>query len=217
MTDPKILVVDDEPDIRELVKDILEDEGYQVDTAENGETARSKFSSEMPDLVLLDIWMPDTDGISLLHEWQSQNNNCCPIVMISGHGTVETAVEATRAGAFDFVEKPLSLGKLIMTVEKALESGRNKQSSSPTQSRLSVTEPLGTSAAMNELRNKAKQVAAHTEAILINGDAGSGKETLARYIHYHSQHRDGNFIILRQLYNTIAKFWRDTSHLCICL
>ncbi|MBE9548482.1 MAG: sigma-54-dependent Fis family transcriptional regulator [Proteobacteria bacterium] len=197
MTDSRILVVDDEPDIRELVKDILEDEGYQVETAENGETARAKFSTEMPDLVLLDIWMPDTDGITLLYEWQAQNNPCCPIVMISGHGTVETAVEATRAGAFDFVEKPLSLGKLIMTVEKALESGRNSGAASAVQTRQqSAPEPLGSSAEMSELRSKAEQVATVTESVLITGEAGSGKETLARYIHHLSKQHEGEFIVL---------------------
>jgi len=197
MTDPRILVVDDEADICELVKDILEDEGYQVDTAENGESARAKFSAEMPDLVLLDIWMPDTDGISLLHEWQAQNNPCCPIVMISGHGTVETAVEATRAGAFDFVEKPLSLGKLIMTVEKALESGRNTANAEATPAqRKAASKPLGSSAIMAELRAKAEQVAGVSEAVLISGEAGSGKETLARYIHHLSSQRTGDFIVL---------------------
>ncbi len=197
MTEPRILVVDDEPDIRELVQDILEDEGYQVDTAENGESARAKFNAEMPDLVLLDIWMPDTDGITLLHEWQAQNNQCCPIVMISGHGTVETAVEATRAGAFDFVEKPLSLGKLIMTVEKALESGRNASSSETAQTPQEITTtPLGSSAIMTELRSKSEQVAAVTESVLISGEAGSGKETLARYIHFQSKQQKGDFILV---------------------
>lgn len=196
MTEKKILVVDDEPDIRELIKDILEDEGYLVETAENGETARAKFSARMPDLVLLDIWMPDTDGISLLHEWQSQTDNCCPIVMISGHGTVETAVEATRAGAFDFVEKPLSLGKLILTVEQALTSGANNtQTATPSKAKSSL-DPLGNSPAMSKLRAAAEQIADHDEAVLIRGESGAGKETLARYIHKHSQRREQPFVIL---------------------
>ncbi len=197
MTDQRILVVDDEPDIRELIRDILEDEGYQVDTAENGESARAKFSARMPDLVLLDIWMPDTDGISLLREWQSQTDQCCPIVMISGHGTVETAVESTRAGAFDFVEKPLSLGKLILTVEQALASGANLKSLDSTTSKEQAgLEPLGNSAAMAKLRAAAEQIADRDEAVLIQGESGSGKETLARYIHRQSKRRNQPFVIL---------------------
>ncbi len=120
MSQASILVVDDEQDIRNLVSEILEDEGYAVTTAENGETARAAFSSGDPDLVLLDIWMPDIDGITLLKEWTASGRLNCPVVMISGHGTLETAVEATRLGAFDFVQKPLSLAKLLATVRTAL-------------------------------------------------------------------------------------------------
>ena len=197
MTDKRILVVDDEPDIRELIQDILEDEGYLIDTAENGEAARAMFSSQMPDLVLLDIWMPDTDGISLLHEWQSQAENCCPIVMISGHGTVETAVEATRAGAFDFIEKPLSLGKLILTVEQALASGGSSKAESGSAGKQQFgLDPLGSSSAMTKLRAAAEQIADHDEAVLIRGESGSGKETLARYLHRQSKRQKQAFVIL---------------------
>ena len=110
-----ILVVDDEPDIRELVKDILEDEGHQVATAENGVAARKSLRDKKPQLIFLDIWMPDLDGISLLKEWSENDGLPCPVIMMSGHGTVETAVEATRLGAYDFLEKPLSLAKLLLT------------------------------------------------------------------------------------------------------
>ncbi|NOZ37188.1 MAG: sigma-54-dependent Fis family transcriptional regulator, partial [Gammaproteobacteria bacterium] len=106
---PYILVVDDEPDIRHLVQEILEDEGYEVSVAENGEAARNAHRQRRPDLVLLDIWMPDLDGISLLKEWSEDGHQAMPVIMMSGHGTVETAVEATRLGAYDFIEKPLSL------------------------------------------------------------------------------------------------------------
>jgi DNA-binding NtrC family response regulator len=112
---PLILVVDDEPDIRELIKDILEDEAYRVVTASNGEEARLVFTQNQPQLVLLDIWMPDVDGISLLKEFKQQNAGVT-IVMMSGHGTIETAVEATRSGASDFIEKPLSMAKLLRAV-----------------------------------------------------------------------------------------------------
>ena len=124
MSAPYILVVDDEPDIRELIQEILEDEGYAVSTAENAAAAREARRVQRPDLILLDIWMPDTDGISLLKEWSEGDHLPCPIVMMSGHGTVETAVEATRLGAYDFIEKPLSMAKLLLTLERALEADR---------------------------------------------------------------------------------------------
>jgi two-component system nitrogen regulation response regulator NtrX len=107
MTAAKILVVDDEADIRTLVEEILSEEGYWVTTACNAAEARTQIGTALPDLVLLDIWMPDTDGITLLKEWSGEANPGCPIVMMSGHGTVETAVEATRLGAADFIEKPV--------------------------------------------------------------------------------------------------------------
>jgi two-component system nitrogen regulation response regulator NtrX len=134
-----ILVVDDEPDIRDLVKEILEDEGYVVSTAENAAAAREARRAQRPDLILLDIWMPDTDGITLLKEWSEGDQLPCPVIMMSGHGTVETAVEATRLGAYDFIEKPLSMAKLLLTVERALGSGpagaREPESASPATDR----------------------------------------------------------------------------------
>ena len=111
MSQAQILVVDDEPDIRQLVQEILEDEGYSVQVAKDGESARITYAQQQPDLVLLDIWMPDIDGISLLKEWSANGNLDSQVVIMSGHGTLETAVEATRLGAFDFVQKPLSLAK----------------------------------------------------------------------------------------------------------
>ena len=117
MSAPYILVVDDEPDICGLVKEILEDEGYEVGTAEHGASARRALRERRPDLILLDIWMPDVDGITLLKEWAEGDEGLpCPVIMMSGHGTVETAVEATRLGAYDFLEKPLSLAKLILSM-----------------------------------------------------------------------------------------------------
>lgn len=116
-----ILVVDDEVGIRELLSEILIDEGYDVRLAENAQAARKARQEMRPDLVLLDIWMPDTDGISLLKEWHSSGQLSMPVVMMSGHGTIDTAVEATRFGACDFLEKPVSLQKLLGTVQKALK------------------------------------------------------------------------------------------------
>ena len=121
MSQSHILVVDDEPDIRELVSEILEDEGYVVSLAEDGATARLSYARSQPDLVLLDIWMPDVDGISLLKEWSTVGLNC-PVVIMTGHGSLETAVEATRLGAHDFVQKPISLATLLAIVKSALAS-----------------------------------------------------------------------------------------------
>ncbi|NOT81459.1 MAG: response regulator [Gallionella sp.] len=122
MTSKQILVVDDEVGIRELLAEILFDEGYQVHLAENAGQARAFRHEQEPDLVLLDIWMPDTDGISLLKEWVEQDLLTMPVVMMSGHGTIETAVEATRIGAVDFLEKPIAMQKLLDTISNALGS-----------------------------------------------------------------------------------------------
>lgn len=120
MATKEILVVDDEIGIRELLSEILFDEGYRVHLAENAIQAREFRNRQVPDLVLLDIWMPNTDGISLLKEWVDQNLLTMPVVMMSGHGTIETALEATRIGAVDFLEKPIALQKLLDTVTKAI-------------------------------------------------------------------------------------------------
>lgn len=126
MGNKQILVVDDEIGIRELLSEILFDEGYQVHLAENAEQARSFRNEREPDLVLLDIWMPDTDGVALLKEWVDQDLLTMPVVMMSGHGTIETAVEATRIGAVDFLEKPIALQKLLSTIAKAISEGAPK-------------------------------------------------------------------------------------------
>src|SRR5512139_2692442 len=121
MSANQIMVVDDEVGIRELLFEILRDEGYGVRLAENAQTARNLRREMRPDLVLLDIWMPDSDGITLLKEWASSGLLTMPVVMMSGHGTIDTAVEATRIGAFDFLEKPIALQKLLKTVDAALK------------------------------------------------------------------------------------------------
>jgi DNA-binding NtrC family response regulator len=126
MGSKEILVVDDEIGIRELLSEILFDEGYQVHVAENAEQARAYRNEHEPDLVLLDIWMPETDGITLLREWVEQDLLTMPVVMMSGHGTIETAVEATRIGAVDFLEKPIALQKLLDTVAKSIKEAMPK-------------------------------------------------------------------------------------------
>ena len=123
MAAKEILIVDDEVGIRELLSEILFDEGYQVHVAKNAAQARDFRSQQVPDLVLLDIWMPDTDGITLLKEWVAQDLLTMPVIMMSGHGTIETAVEATRIGAVDFLEKPVALQKLLDTVATAIQQG----------------------------------------------------------------------------------------------
>jgi two-component system, NtrC family, nitrogen regulation response regulator NtrX len=182
MTASRILVVDDEADIRGLLKEILSEEGYDVEIAADASQARSSRAAQVPDLVLLDIWMPDTDGITLLREWSMTDGYDCPVVMMSGHGTVETAVEATRLGAFDFVEKPLSLTKLLRTVERALDAGRRKRLSARTQgSALAV--PIGKSKITQMLREQVQQAASSSSPVLFVGELGSGREAYARYLH----------------------------------
>jgi two-component system nitrogen regulation response regulator NtrX len=173
MTASRILVVDDEADIRGLLKEILAEEGYEVEVAADATQARSSRAAQVPDLVLLDIWMPDTDGITLLREWSVTDGYDCPVVMMSGHGTVETAVEATRLGAFDFVEKPLSLTKLLRTVERALDAGRRKRLSERTQgSALAV--PIGKSKVTQNCASRCSRPRPAHRPVLLLGELGSG-------------------------------------------
>lgn len=123
MSIKEILIVDDEIGIRELLSEILFDEGYRIHLAENAAQAREYRRNHAPDLVLLDIWMPDTDGLALLKEWSTEQLLTMPVVMMSGHGTIETALEAIRVGAIDFLEKPIALQKLLKTVAKAMQQG----------------------------------------------------------------------------------------------
>jgi len=182
MTASRILVVDDEADIRGLLKEILSEEGYEVDVAADATQARSSRATQVPDLVLLDIWMPDTDGITLLREWSLTDGYDCPVVMMSGHGTVETAVEATRLGAFDFVEKPLSLTKLLRTVERALDAGRRKRLSARAQGQ-ALAVPIGKSKVTQALREQVQHAASSLSPVLLLGELGSGREAYARYLH----------------------------------
>ncbi|EQD76979.1 two component, sigma54 specific, transcriptional regulator, Fis family, partial [mine drainage metagenome] len=173
MSSAHILVVDDEADIRGLLKEILSEEGYAVEVAANAAQARASRARQTPDLVLLDIWMPDVDGITLLREWSTTAGDDCPVVMMSGHGTVETAVEATRLGAFDFVEKPLSLAKLLRTVERALDAGRRKRQAGKLFTPAMIT-PAGKSKLIQQLRAELQQMAAHGSPVLLVGEPGSG-------------------------------------------
>jgi len=198
MASAYILVVDDEPDIRELVQEILQDEGYEVDIAENGQVAKESCLKRQPDLVLLDIWMPDIDGISLLKEWQ-ENEECSafPVIMMSGHGSVETAVEATRLGAYDFLEKPLSLAKLLLTIEHALEAYQlDRENQGMRQQLFAADEPVGKSKATLALCQQIEQIAQHDSRVLFLGEPGSGKSKYSRLLHRLSQRADQPYIEL---------------------
>jgi DNA-binding NtrC family response regulator len=190
-----ILVVDDEPDIRTIVQEILADENYEVATAENAATARAAYAARRPDLVLLDIWMPDTDGVTLLREWSHDHHVPVPVVMMSGHGTVETAVEAIRLGAYDFIEKPLTTAKLLVTVGRALEANRLQQENLSLRRRTEVVaQPVGKSKLMQRLRETIERIAAHDTWVLVTGEPGSGKEVAARYLHAMSARRERPFV-----------------------
>ncbi|WP_319242117.1 response regulator [uncultured Propionivibrio sp.] len=173
----QILVVDDEMGIRELLSEILADEGHSVMLAENAAAARRSRAEKRPDLVLLDIWMPDTDGISLLKEWSAAGLLTMPVVMMSGHGTIDSAVEATRVGAVDFLEKPIALQKLLATVKKAL-----KHDVSPLKPPLTL-DAFSRSPLLKDLKKRLEQAAAKTSVLLLKSASGNIAEICARTLH----------------------------------
>ena len=177
MTNNTILVVDDEIGIRELLSEILRDEGYQVALAENAGQARDWRNQNLPDLVLLDIWMPDTDGITLLKEWSGSGLLTMPVVVMSGHGTIDTAVEATRIGAFGYLEKPIPLQKLLSTVGRALRGGQVKPYST-----LSLNN-LGKGSMIANLKTRLEQVIHLKTPLLLTGEPGTGMRLCARFLH----------------------------------
>ena len=184
MTQQHILIVDDEPDIRNLISDILADEGYSVATAANGEEANKQLTTKQPHLILLDIWMPDIDGISLMKGWIENKLVSVPIVMMSGHGTVETAVEATRLGAKDFIEKPLSLAKLLQTVADTLaQSEQLEPIDNNTEVDTKLLEPIGSSEAISHIKAALERISKTKNHIVIEGEFGTGKYTTALLIH----------------------------------
>jgi two-component system nitrogen regulation response regulator NtrX len=172
----QILVVDDEVGIRELLSEILADEGHQVTLAESAGEARRCRERQRPDLVLLDIWMPDTDGITLLKEWAASGQLTMPVVMMSGHGTIETAVEATRIGALDFLEKPIALQRLLVTVKRAL---RNPEAAAAPELGFAA---LGRSSALAEAKKRLSQLAQSNSPLLLRGERGMRPELFARLL-----------------------------------
>lgn len=172
-----ILVVDDEIGIRELLSEILSDEGYKIELAQNATEARARRQETRPDMVLLDIWMPDTDGITLLKEWASSGLLTMPVVMMSGHGTIDTAVEATRIGAYDFLEKPIALQKLLSTVGRALKHGAALPKPGASLA------ALGRSPLIGDLKLRLERISAMRSPVVLVGEPGCGIEACARVLH----------------------------------
>ncbi|TPP11080.1 sigma-54-dependent transcriptional regulator [Rhizobium glycinendophyticum] len=193
-----ILVVDDEEDIREIVSGILSDEGHETRTAHDADSALAAISDRVPRLVFLDIWMQGSrlDGLSLLDEIKLRHPDL-PVVMISGHGNVETAVSAIKRGAFDFIEKPFKADRLILIAERALENSKLKREVSDLKRRTGdAVELIGTSVAVSQLRQTIEKIAPTNSRIMIFGPSGSGKELVARMIHKRSSRSAGPFVSL---------------------
>jgi two-component system nitrogen regulation response regulator NtrX len=194
----EILIVDDEPDIRAQIEGILEDEGFQTRVAHNSDTALGAFRARRPSLVILDIWLQNSrlDGLGILEEMLREEPQV-PCVMISGHGTIETAVRAIQQGAYDFIEKPFNSDRLLLIVSRALEAARLRRENSELRLRAGAeTELVGGSQVMGQLRAAIERVAPTGSRVLIAGPAGSGKEVAARMIHARSRRTDGPFVVL---------------------
>ncbi len=183
---PKILVVDDEKSIRDALCDILTEENYEVLAAENGEDGLSKLASEKIDLVLCDIKMPKMDGLELLQK-SSEEGYDIPFIMISAHGTIDTAVEATKKGAFDFIQKPPDLNRILLTVRNALDNSQLTAETKVLRKKVSKgNEIVGESSKINEIKEMIEKIAATEARVLITGENGTGKELVAKWLHEKS-------------------------------
>ena len=193
-----ILIVDDEADIREGVSGILSDEGHNTRTAKNSDEALAAIEARRPQLIFLDIWMQGSrlDGMQLLEIVKQQHPNL-PVVMISGHGNIETAVQAIRLGAYDFIEKPFKADRLVLVAERALETSRLRREVSQLRARAGATNRIvGRSTIMNQLRQVIERVAPANSRILVSGASGAGKELVVRAIHESSLRASGPFVVL---------------------
>jgi len=194
MAGEHILIVDDERAIQRSLRGVLEDEGYRVTAVGSAEEALARLADDAPDLVFLDIWMPGMDGLEALAEIKQRRRETA-VVMISGHGTIETAVKATKLGAYDFVEKPLSLEKTLLVVERTLEHARLEQQHRQLRERVERgQEIVGKSGVIDELRQQIAVAAPTTGRVLIHGESGAGKELVARAIHARSTRAEGPFV-----------------------
>ena len=191
---PHILIVDDEQPILSSVRDVLKDEGYDASTAENGLDGLAKIKEELPDLVLLDVWMPGMDGLETLAKIQEEHPGL-PVIVMSGHGNIDTAVKAVRLGAYDFIEKPLSLDKLSLTVKNALAKSRLEEENRELKAKVEGGyEIIGESPAMAALKEEIKRAGPTNGRVLISGENGTGKELVARAIHRLSLRASGPFV-----------------------
>ncbi len=196
MTD--ILVVDDEPDIRGLIGDILEDEGHGTRMAWDSDTAFGEINRAAPDLIILDIWLKDSrlDGIDILKRVR-RDNPAIPVVIISGHGNIEIAVAAIKQGAYDFIEKPFNIDQLMVVIGRALETSRLRRENAALKgSDAGRSEMLGESTAFRQMKSQLDKVARTNSRVMLNGPAGSGKDVAARYIHRNSDRAKGPFVIV---------------------
>jgi len=210
MTGAQILVVDDEANIRELLDEILSEEGYEVTTAADADGARAARRNRSYDLTLLDIWMPGTDGITLLKEW-ADSGRLDPVIMMSGHGTVDTAVEATRLGALDFIEKPLSLTKLLRTVSGVIDGRRDRHGLAQRPQRT----PVGKSEIIRLLKQRVTQLARLETNVVFQGEPGSGRTLFARFLAAASQRSAAPFERVRGRHLTTddaARLLLGTAH-----
>lgn len=192
----EILVVDDEADIRSSLSGLLEDEGYKVRTAASGQEALESISQGIPDMVLLDIWMEGMDGLEVLSRLKRRVPEL-PVVMISGHGTIETAVQATQKGAYDFIEKPPQVDRLLLTISRGIREAQLRKENFLLRSRSGeVQEMLGVSSEIAAVRQTIRQVAPGDSRVLVSGESGTGKEVVARLIHKGSRRLDKPFVAL---------------------
>jgi two-component system, NtrC family, nitrogen regulation response regulator NtrX len=191
---PSILIVDDEPGVRSALTGVLRDEGYDVDSVETGEACLERLATETYDVVVLDIWLPGMDGLATLARMRERQNDA-QVVIISGHGNVESAVRAIKMGAFDFVEKPLSLEKTVLVVRNALRQRRLEAENLALRARVDAQhQMIGESYAMARLREQVTMAAPTNGRVLIFGENGTGKELVARNIHAMSRRRSGSFV-----------------------